>query len=915
MATAKSKPGKGFPQRVHQEEGPLFDDVDYGAFVVFPERDGGKLATPIRTATAFAAPPPKTGAASASSGVAQSAAPVLPPEAARESGSSSSPGLNPSRDSGSGLNPNSGSGSGPGSSQSPTPGLSSSEDSDSSLSPNRASGSGLNPSSGSASGFSPNRDSSSRQGSGSGPSSGAEVHAGGKRGGAYRLPQAFLDSLEIVIDASSGISVEEQREILVHINGIAEKNRRALSAGAGGKKGYRKRFKAKKNGGRLPVLVNSCAILALVIGLIVLFALHDRTEIEAREGTRAFNDLERFIISEIRGQTRELLASKDLEIAILTAWLAEVEAQMELIAGHDVLTQEQMEDYEELSGRQAYLREALALAREERFRILNDSRSYEAVLNSQFNTRLRLETQMREFTDVGAEPPREQTDAYEQLLLQQEEFRRALLQTREERSVLLSEVRERETELQTQLAARNLVEAQLMELAAAGEAWTPAQQAAYERLIYQQTELRRALVRSWDERAQILDENRAREAEIQARLDARVHEFRYGVDVPVPAPALTPEVEAALDELAQLRVGQTQAERLENLIAGLFASTNRLVAENRLDDAGETLRSLRSVLYGPAFQDVHAVQSRREIYVQATDALETLLGRYRAANQTIDAMALQLRMYAEAGVRDEAPQIGVLPPGVVPDPETQNGPAQVGVLPPGVIPDPETQNGPAQIGILPPDAAPGAEAQNGAVQLALQQEVVRLTAELAAREYVINALRTHAETPALFVAQLENSIGALQTTNATLNTQMGNLQQANSALTAQVGSLQQTNSTLTTQRNNLQTANATLTAQVNSLQATNNTLQTTNASLNTQLGTLQTTNATLNTQTNNLNTRVNSLDSQVNTMRAELETQALAYENRRRETQTLQLEVQSLQASNANLRSLLSRLQQAVLDQ
>ena len=34
---------------------------------------------------------------------------------------------------------------------------------------------------------------------------------------------------EIVIDPSSGISVEEQKEILSQINGIAEKNRKRLS--------------------------------------------------------------------------------------------------------------------------------------------------------------------------------------------------------------------------------------------------------------------------------------------------------------------------------------------------------------------------------------------------------------------------------------------------------------------------------------------------------------------------------------------------------------------------------------------------------------------------------------------------------------------------------------------------------------
>jgi hypothetical protein len=51
---------------------------------------------------------------------------------------------------------------------------------------------------------------------------------------------------EIRIDESSGISAEEQREILVQINGIAEKNRQSLAAGAGSDTGKEKKRKAKR---------------------------------------------------------------------------------------------------------------------------------------------------------------------------------------------------------------------------------------------------------------------------------------------------------------------------------------------------------------------------------------------------------------------------------------------------------------------------------------------------------------------------------------------------------------------------------------------------------------------------------------------------------------------------------------------
>jgi len=735
------------------------------------------------------------------------------------------------------------------------------------------------------------------------------------------MPQTGSDTSEIIIDANSGIPIEEQREILVKINGIAEKNRRSLSAGAENRRGSGKHFKAKKNDGLFPVMVNFLAITALVGGLFALYSLQSEVYVQAREGTRVLNTTERVIIEEIRRKTNDLLLAKDLEIAILTSWLAEVDTQMELIARHEMLSLEQMITYDRLMVRQEELRMALALAREERSRILNESRRYEAVLQSQFNTRIQIETQMQEFAAIGEEPPLEQLSAYEQLRFQQEEFRAALTLMRTERYILLNEARAREAELQAQLDARHIIEAQLMEFAAIDDAWTPERQTAYEQLRFQEEELRAALVQSWEERSILLDGTRMREAELQAQLDAHVYEFDLRADTRAP------ELEAALNELAQLSMEQTQAERVEALIASLFASANRQLVENRFDDAGETLRELRVVLYTPAFQAIHTVQSRREIYIQATDALETLLGRYMIANQAIHTAMLQLYRDTETRAQDELAQVGALPPVVVPEIAVQDEAVQVGALPPTVIPEIAIQDEAVQVGALPPAVIPEIVVQGETVQLGreaefeLQQEVVRLTAELTAREYIINSMRTHMESPVQFVTQLESTIGTLQTTNATLNAQMSNLQQTNSALATQVSNLQSANSALTTQVNSLQTTNATLNTRSNTLEATNNTLQTTNMGLNTQLGTLQTTNSTLNTQVNTLNTQVDTLNAQVNTLnmqmdtlQANLGTQTRTSESLRQENQTLRQEVQFLQASNSNLSSLLSRLQQAVLD-
>jgi len=103
---------------------------------------------------------------------------------------------------------------------------------------------------------------------------------------------------EIVFDPKSGISEEEQREILAKINNIAEKNRLSLS------EGKKPRFKAKKSGSRFPVIVNVIAIAALAVGLIILISMQGRTDTQIRTGSRVYNSAERAIIEEIKRETQ-----------------------------------------------------------------------------------------------------------------------------------------------------------------------------------------------------------------------------------------------------------------------------------------------------------------------------------------------------------------------------------------------------------------------------------------------------------------------------------------------------------------------------------------------------------------------------------------------------------------------------------
>jgi chromosome segregation ATPase len=196
---------------------------------------------------------------------------------------------------------------------------------------------------------------------------------------------------EIGFEASSGISEEEQRDILAHINGIAEKNRLSLSGGGspdGDNK--RQRFTAKKSGGLFPILVNAAAIAALVGGFLLLSSFQGKTDAEAREGIMVYNSAERALIEEIRKETSSRLEVKEREIALITSKLASIDAELHGL----YLNNEELDEYQQASGDQLralqeeYLA-TLAQLQDERSRILEESRTREASLQMQLENRTR----------------------------------------------------------------------------------------------------------------------------------------------------------------------------------------------------------------------------------------------------------------------------------------------------------------------------------------------------------------------------------------------------------------------------------------------------------------------------------------------------------------------------------------------
>jgi len=93
----------------------------------------------------------------------------------------------------------------------------------------------------------------------------------------------MMNDSDILIDEKSGISVEEQKEILTQINGIAEKNRRRLSEKEPGD-GKKFVVNAKKSGSIFPMAVNIAAVAVLLGGILFLVLFFRQMDNQIRTG-------------------------------------------------------------------------------------------------------------------------------------------------------------------------------------------------------------------------------------------------------------------------------------------------------------------------------------------------------------------------------------------------------------------------------------------------------------------------------------------------------------------------------------------------------------------------------------------------------------------------------------------------------
>jgi len=196
---------------------------------------------------------------------------------------------------------------------------------------------------------------------------------------------------DFAFDEKSGISIEEQKEILSKINRITDKKLHSLSQNiVDVEPGVNPVINAKKSGALFPLIVNLAALAILVGGGFLLVSFNGKKDAQVRTGNAVYDITERALIEEIRKDTSQKLASKENEIASINSRLEDVDAELaKLYSSNKELTAEQRAAQERLLAMQNTYRSDLSALQEERSKILEDSRSREAKLKAQLEERSR----------------------------------------------------------------------------------------------------------------------------------------------------------------------------------------------------------------------------------------------------------------------------------------------------------------------------------------------------------------------------------------------------------------------------------------------------------------------------------------------------------------------------------------------
>jgi hypothetical protein len=251
---------------------------------------------------------------------------------------------------------------------------------------------------------------------------------------------AAAEGTDIVFDEESGISKEDQKDILREIERAASENK--LVAGP-----QAFVLHAERKGVFMPMLVNLLAVALLAVGGLVLYYFFQRGETTLKEEALTIISAEGKLIEQLKKEAEEKLLAKNREISQIQGQLSEIDQQRrDLAANMDA----------KVAAREQELRQGLESALEQERQKLRR----QGVSEDDINRRLvalesqktgEFEAQLASFKRQ-AEEQRLATE--NNLKTMQREFQASLDKANEERQQVLADSRLREEELKSQLAAR-----------------------------------------------------------------------------------------------------------------------------------------------------------------------------------------------------------------------------------------------------------------------------------------------------------------------------------------------------------------------------------------------------------------------------------------------------------------------------
>jgi hypothetical protein len=287
------------------------------------------------------------------------------------------------------------------------------------------------------------------------------------------------DSTDIVFDSSSGISEEDQKEILSRIDMAARENSISVKA-------ENLRVQAKRRGYLFPLFVNIGALLLLISIFFILSAFYKSSDLDLRMEVIALRSAEGRLLQEFRRETANQMKEKERQIASIAARLEDIDRERqnmqsgieERIRGQEEELRRRMREEVETERRRLSAQGLSEPAIAERIRPFEEEKT------SQFNAeteefrrqteteRLMLETNLenlqKEFQENLRELEAERLRIIEYAQTQEETLRarmeeksRELSRAYEQNKQELAEAREELRQLTESQERSNLIEGQI----------------------------------------------------------------------------------------------------------------------------------------------------------------------------------------------------------------------------------------------------------------------------------------------------------------------------------------------------------------------------------------------------------------------------------------------------------------------